>query len=88
MGVRELRQNLTVYLRRVTAGEALEVTDRGRPVALLTRLPAVTSPLQRLIAAGKATTPKGDLLELGPPKRTRKKLALAEALELERAERL
>ena len=88
MGVRELRQNLTVYLRRVTAGETLEVTDRGRPVALLTRVPAATSPLQRLIAAGKATTPKGDLLELGPPKKTRRKLSLSEALEQEREERL
>jgi prevent-host-death family protein len=88
VGVRELRQNLTVYLRRVTAGETLEVTDRGRPVALLTGLLAVTSPLRRLVAAGKATTPKGDVLELGPPRKTRKKLALSEALEREREERL
>jgi prevent-host-death family protein len=88
VGVRELRQNLTVYLRRVTAGETLEVTDRGRPVALLTGLPAVTSPLRRLVAAGKATMPKGDLLELGLPPKPRKKLALSEALEREREERL
>jgi prevent-host-death family protein len=33
VGVRELRQNLSVYLRRVQAGETLEVTERGRPVA-------------------------------------------------------
>lgn len=88
MGVRELRQNLTVYLRRVTAGETLEVTDRGRPVALLTGLPAVTSPLRRLVTAGKATAPKGDLLDLGPPRKSRKRLALSEALELDREERL
>ncbi len=88
VGVRELRQNLTVYLRRVTAGETLEVTDRGRPVALLTGLPAVTPPLRRLVAAGKSTTPKGDVLDLGPPRKARKKLTLSEALELEREERL
>ena len=35
VGVRELRQNLSVYLRRVRRGEALEVTDRGQPVAVL-----------------------------------------------------
>ena len=29
VGVRELRQNLSVYLERVIAGERLEVTDRG-----------------------------------------------------------
>ncbi|HXI18655.1 MAG TPA: type II toxin-antitoxin system prevent-host-death family antitoxin [Chloroflexota bacterium] len=39
VGVRELRQNLSVYLRRVEAGETLRVTDRGRPVALLGPLP-------------------------------------------------
>jgi prevent-host-death family protein len=88
VGVRELRQNLTVYLRRVTAGETLEVTDRGRPVALLTGLPAIKSQLERLVAAGKARAPKGDLLDLGPPRKTRKTLALSEALENEREERL
>ena len=35
VGVRELRQNLSVYLERVIAGERLEVTDRGNPVAML-----------------------------------------------------
>lgn len=35
VGVREVRQNASVYLRRVAAGEQICVTDRGRPVALL-----------------------------------------------------
>lgn len=35
VGVRELRQNLSVYLRRVKAGETLEVTEHGRLVASL-----------------------------------------------------
>lgn len=35
VGIRELRQNLSVYLRRVAEGETLEVTERGRPVARL-----------------------------------------------------
>ncbi|MGH2488568.1 MAG: type II toxin-antitoxin system Phd/YefM family antitoxin, partial [Candidatus Limnocylindria bacterium] len=38
VGVRELRQNLSVYLRRVKRGERLEVTERGRAVALLAPL--------------------------------------------------
>ena len=38
VGVRELRQNLSVYLRRVEQGEAFEVTDHGRPVARLERI--------------------------------------------------
>lgn len=35
VGVRELRQNLSKYLDRVKAGEALTVTERGRVVARL-----------------------------------------------------
>lgn len=52
-------------------GETVEITDRGRPVALLTPLPQ-GSPLERLRAAGQiesATEDPGDLpepLKLGP----------------------
>ena len=35
VGVWELRQNLNVYLRSIHRGERFEVTERGRPVALL-----------------------------------------------------
>jgi prevent-host-death family protein len=35
VGVAELRQNLSKYLRRVARGERLVVTDRNRPVAEL-----------------------------------------------------
>lgn len=35
VGVRELRQNLSRYLDRVKAGEALDVTEHGRLVARL-----------------------------------------------------
>ncbi len=35
VGVRELRQNLSRYLRRVKAGQPLAVTERGRVVARL-----------------------------------------------------
>ena len=68
VGVRELRQNLSVYLREIENGKSFEVTDRGQPVAMLVPLPKASTPLQRLIASGRATTPSGDLLELGAPK--------------------
>ncbi len=67
VGIRELRQNLSVYLRRIHHGERFEVTDRGRPVALLVPLTDKLSPLERLIAEGRATRPVGDLLDLPPP---------------------
>ena len=40
IGIRELRQNASVYIRMVKAGETIEVTERDVPVALLTPLPA------------------------------------------------
>lgn len=55
VGVRELRQNLSVYLRRVEDGESLEVTARGRRVALLSPLRGETSTWDRLIAEGKVS---------------------------------
>jgi prevent-host-death family protein len=67
VGVRELRQNLSVYLDRVRDGETMEVTEHGHPVARLTPLPAASvSTLERLIAEGRATPAQGDLLELEP----------------------
>ncbi len=67
VGVRELRQNLSVYLERVQNGEALRVTDRGRVVALLSPLPSDATALEALIAAGRATPASGGLTDLGPP---------------------
>ena len=52
IGVRELRQRASEVLRQVEAGASFEVTDRGRPVALLAPLPA-GSPLERLRDAGE-----------------------------------
>jgi len=65
--VRELRQNLSVYLRRVKAGQTIEVKERGQRVAVLAPAGAKATALERLIAAGRATPARGDLLDLGPP---------------------
>ncbi len=40
VSIRELKNHLSQYLRRVQAGEDVVITSRGRPVARLT--PAVT----------------------------------------------
>ncbi len=65
--VRELRQNLSVHLRRVERGETLEVTRQGEPVAVLAPLPERRSAIDRLVAEFGATRPAGDLLDHGPP---------------------
>lgn len=87
VGVRELRQNLSRCLRRMERGERLEVTVRGRPVAVLAPLGEPGSPLDRLVAAGRVRAPQGDLLELLPP-RGRPSTRLSAALAAEREERL
>ena len=87
VGVRELRQNLSVYLRRVEAGEALEVTDRGRTVAMLVPLSKPTTVVERLVAAGRAIPSQGHLAELGLPSGAVSS-ALSDALAREREERL
>ena len=58
VGVAELRQNLSKYLRRVAEGERLVVTDRNRPVAELGPAPTTGSALDRLVAEGKVKPPK------------------------------
>jgi prevent-host-death family protein len=57
VGVAELRQNLSVYLRRVSKGERLLVTDRNRPVAELGPVPSTGPDLDRLIAEGRVSRP-------------------------------
>jgi prevent-host-death family protein len=57
VGVAELRQNLSRYLRRVENGERLLVTDRNRPVAELGPPPSIGAGLDRLIAEGRVVRP-------------------------------
>jgi prevent-host-death family protein len=66
IGIRELRQHASRWVRRATAGESFEVTDRGRPVARLVP-PAPLEGLAKLEAEGRITEATGDLLDLGPP---------------------
>lgn len=68
IGVREIRQNLSVYLDRVKAGETLHVTEYGRVVAILAPLPAERlSPLERMVREGRAIAPEGSLKDRRPP---------------------
>lgn len=57
VGVAQLRQNLSAYLRLVARGERLVVTDRNRPVAELGPLTRSDSGLARLIATGHVSPP-------------------------------
>lgn len=66
IGVRELRQNASRYLARVRAGESLQITDRGRPVARL--IPPAEDSWGEMIARGEIIPPElpGDILDEPP----------------------
>ncbi len=66
VGIRELRQRASGLLRLVEQGETVEITDRGRPVALLTPIPE-GSPLERMRASGDVETATADLDDLPEP---------------------
>lgn len=65
VGIRELRQRASELLRRVGDGESIEITDRGRPVAVLGPLPE--DPLERLRASGDLQESEGDFADLPQP---------------------
>ena len=66
IGVRELRQQASRYLRQVERGSAIEVTDRGRPVARLVPIPR-SSRVDAMLATGEMSPAAGDPLGLGDP---------------------
>ena len=66
IGVRELRQRASEFLREVERGEVVEVTAHGRLVA---RLVPVKGAGRRalLVAGGRLTQGQGDLLDMSAP---------------------
>lgn len=66
VGVRELRQRASELLRLVAQGETVEITDRNRPVALLTPLPQ-GSLVERMRAAGEIEAASESVDDLPDP---------------------
>ncbi|MBA2383197.1 MAG: type II toxin-antitoxin system prevent-host-death family antitoxin, partial [Actinobacteria bacterium] len=67
IGIRELRQHASRCVRRAAGGETFEITDRGRPVALLVPPRRAGDGIERLRAEGRTRRATRDLLDLGPP---------------------
>jgi prevent-host-death family protein len=68
VGVRELRQRASELLRRVEAGETIAITDRGRPVALLSPMPD-GGPYEQMLASGEIERATLDFDDLPEPVR-------------------
>lgn len=62
VGIRELRQQASAVLKRVVAGEVIEVTEHGHRIARI--VPLRPGVLDQLVVEGRATEAEGDLLEL------------------------
>jgi prevent-host-death family protein len=89
VGVRELRQNLSVYLRKVRRGEALEVTERGQPVAILQPIAAPDDAFARLEARGiRLRRGAGNLADVPPPVKVDLSRPLSEVLDASREDRV
>ncbi len=59
IGVRELNQNTSQVLARVSGGETVEITERGHPIARLVPVGDDRSTLAKLVAAGRAVASAG-----------------------------
>jgi prevent-host-death family protein len=63
VAVRDLKNQLSAYLRRARAGERILVTDRGRPIAELgplgRRRMRARDRLARLVEMGEVTPARG-----------------------------
>lgn len=95
VGIRELKNSLSEYLRRVRSGESVLVTDRGEIVAELippglgSSEPSVPAGLLALARRGLATLGSaGDAsLYRALPRKERRKLTSAQLLDAERGAR-
>ena len=64
VGIRALKQNASEVVARAVSGEVLTVTDRGRPVAVLSGLQG--SGIDRLVARG-ARMPRANIKDFVSP---------------------
>ncbi len=91
IGVRELRQNASRYLALVKVGETVEVTERGKLIALLSPPRPAQTARDRLVSAGRlipASSPTGRLRSAHPVPIATSEPTNQELLNAERAERL
>jgi prevent-host-death family protein len=84
VGVRELRDHLSRYLKKVKAGKELAVADRGRVIARVVpaETPAVPTGVAALVREGLATwgggKPRGAKRPMALPGRSVSDLVIAE----------
>lgn len=73
VGVRELKQHLSKYLKRVASGEVIRVTERGVPKAVLGPVPGVAR-LTQGISEGWVSPAEDLPIEKARPVRARRRI--------------
>lgn len=89
VGIGELRQHAGKYLARVKAGETIEVTERGEPIALITPIKrGREGVLDRLRREGRLVGPErpGGLAGIKPIRLPPDQEPLGESIVREREE--
>ena len=76
---REMRNNSADVLRRVEAGETLQVTNKGRPAALI--VPVGRDAIEEAVADGTARPARAGLDTLRAIRRTKAEKTSAEIIE-------
>ena len=74
VSISELKDQLSVYLKKVRDGQTVVVTDRNKPVAQLTPIPKSESEserIERLVAMGVLIRPKGPPISIEEIRRMR-----------------
>ena len=81
VGIRDLKAQLSNYLRQVKAGATLIIIERGRPVGRIVPLsPSVEDRVQELVQAGLMAWSGNKLVPMAPVARTRGKRMVADLL--------
>jgi prevent-host-death family protein len=83
VAIRELKAKLSSYLKRAEAGEIITVTDRGRPVAMLSPVSNAVE-LDAAVAAGWVTPASARALR--PTRRYPSESSIEQVLAEDRAE--
>jgi prevent-host-death family protein len=66
VGIRALQQNASAVVARAEAGEVIEITDRGRPVARLVPIRS-GSRIRELVESGRLRVATAALKDTPPP---------------------
>lgn len=88
IGIRELKQHTSRYVKKAHQGEPIDVTSHGRLLARLVPASDPDDPIADLVAAGIIRPPEepGDILDITPLPQKPGRPSISEALQQMREE--